>query len=267
MTPQTLLSHLDSGQLWPAGAGAEPALDVAAAYQTALAVRRLRIERGEVPRGYKIGFTNRGIWPVYNVFAPIWGTVWDTTLTLCDGHGQLSLARSCQPRLEPEVVFGLRAEPPPACGVQELFDSIAWMAPGFEIVQSHLPDWKFTAADTVADSGLHARLLVGRRVPVRDVAPDGAALERRLAGAGVTLTRDGEAIDQGRGANVLDGPLNALLHFVRELRACPGAPALQAGDVITTGTWTNAYAVAPGETWTARFDAPLAPLEVRFTAG
>jgi adenine phosphoribosyltransferase len=62
-------------------------------------------------------------------------------------------------------------------------------------------------------------------------------------------------------------PLHALLHFVRELRACPGAPALRSGDVVTTGTWTNAFAVAPGETWTARFDAPLSPLEVRFTSG
>ena len=267
MTPQTLLSHIDSGQLWPAAANPGAALGVAAAYQRALEVRQLRIDRGEMPRGYKIGFTNRGIWPVYNVFAPIWGTVWDTTLTFCDGRGELSLARTCQPRLEPEVVFCLRAVPPPDCGVQQLHESIEWMAPGFEIVQSHLPDWKFTAADTVTDSGLHARLLVGRQVRVADVAGDGATLERRLAAAGVTLTRDGEAIDQGRGANVLDGPLHALAHFVRELRACPGAPALKAGDVITTGTWTNAFAVAPGETWVARFDAPLSPLEVRFTSG
>ena len=267
MTPQTLLSHIDSGQLWPAGAGGDPALDVAGAYQRALEVRKLREARGEQPRGYKIGFTNRGIWPVYNVFAPIWGTVWDSTLTFCDGRGELSLARSCQPRLEPEVVFGLRTEPPPDSGIQELYDSIEWMAPGFEIVQSHLPEWKFTAADTVADSGLHARLLVGRKVPVRAVAPDGAALERKLAAAAVTLTHDGEVVAQGCGANVLDGPLNALAHFARELRACPGAPALRAGDVVTTGTWTNAYAVAPGETWTARFDTPLSPLEVRFTAG
>ncbi len=267
MTPQALLSHLDSGQLWPAAAGAAPQLDVAAAYQRALDVRSLREARGEVPRGYKIGFTNRGIWPLYNVFAPIWGTVWDTTLSFCDGHGELSLARTCQPRIEPEVVFGLRAEPPPECGVQELFDSIEWMAPGFEIVQSHLPEWKFTAADTVADSGLHARLLVGRKLPVREVGGDGAALERKLARCAVTLTRDGEAIDQGSGANVLDGPLHALAHFVRELRACPGAPRLRTGDVITTGTWTNAWPVAAGQAWIARFDAPLPPLEVRFTAG
>jgi 2-oxo-3-hexenedioate decarboxylase len=191
--------------------------------------------------------------------------VWDTTLSYCDGGGELSLERTCQPRIEPEVVFGLRAEPPPDCGLEQLFDSIEWMAPGFEIVQSHLPDWKFTAADTVADSGLHARLLVGRQVAVRDVAATGVALDRKLAAAAVVLTRDGEAIDQGRGANVLDGPLHALLHFVRELRACPGAPALRCGDVVTTGTWTNAFAVAPAETWTARFDAPLSPLEVRFT--
>jgi len=265
MTPQSLLSHIDSGQLWPAGG--DPALDVAAAYQRALEVRKLREARGEQPRGYKVGFTNRTIWPLYNVFAPIWGTVWDSTLVNCDGRGELSLARTCQPRLEPETVFGLRGEPAPDCGLEQLFEAVDWMAPGFEIVQCHLADWKFVAADTVADSGLHARLLVGRRIAVRDVARDGAGLDRKLAAAAVTLTRDGEAIDQGRGANVLDGPLHALLHFVRELRACPGAPALRAGDVVTTGTWTNAFAVAPGETWTARFDAPLTPLEVRFTAG
>jgi 2-keto-4-pentenoate hydratase len=49
--------------------------------------------------------------------------------------------------------------------------------------------------------------------------------------------------DEGVGANVLDGPVQALLHFVNELRAIPGAPALQAGDIITTGTLTDAWPV------------------------
>ena len=82
----------------------------------------------------------------------------------------------------------------------------------------------------------------------------------------LTLTQDGEAIDQGRGANVLDGPLHALLHFVQALRSCPGAPALLPGDVVTTGTWTDAWPVSVGQAWIARFDAPLSPLEVRFAA-
>ena len=78
MSPEDLLEHHDSARLWPVDPGNSGLADVAAAYQRALAVRALRVARGEQPRGYKVGFTNRGIWQRYNVFAPIWGTVWDT---------------------------------------------------------------------------------------------------------------------------------------------------------------------------------------------
>lgn len=263
MTPQDLLQHYDSAQLWAAAPSDDARFDVAHAYQQALALRALRMARGEKPRGYKIGFTNRTIWPSYGVYAPIWGPVWDTTLAFCEGDGVVSLAATCQPRLEPEAVFGFRSTPADA-SLQALFDAIEWVAPGFEIVQSHLAGWKFRAADTVADGALHARLLVGARRSVRDVAADAAGLEHALAGATVTLHNEDRQVDDGRGANVLDGPLHALSHFVRELRACPGAADLGAGDVVTTGTWTDAWAVAPGEQWTARFSGPLSPLAVRF---
>src|SRR5665647_2761202 len=108
MTPEELLIHHDRGTFWPAGSG----LDVAAAYDSALTVRELRIARGERPRGYKLGFTNRGIWDRYGVHGPIWGTVWDTSLSFCEGRGELSLAGTCQPRLEPEAVFGIATTPP-----------------------------------------------------------------------------------------------------------------------------------------------------------
>ena len=51
-----------------------------------------------------------------------------------------------------------------------------------------------------------------------------------------------------------------LLHFVSELRQCPGATDLQPGDVVTTGTWTDAFAIVPDERWTAEFSAPLPSL-------
>lgn len=257
---QALLTHYDAARLWPQGCG----LDVAQAYQRALAVRQLRTQRGEVPRGYKIGFTNRNIWPRYQVYAPIWGTVWDSTLQFCDGEAILDLRGSCQPRLEPEAVFGMRVTPPAQATLEQLFDCVDWVAPGFEIVQSHLPDWKFCAADTVADGGLHARLLVGRQVPVRHLAGSAQALEAQLNAAAVSLCRDGHVVEQGCGANVLEGPLHALHHFLQELRTCPGAPDLQAGDLVTTGTWTDAWPVQAGQTWTARFDHPLSRLQVAF---
>jgi 2-oxo-3-hexenedioate decarboxylase len=262
MTPEDLLRHIDSGALWACVPSREEGLDVAQAYQRALAVRALRIARGEKPLGYKIGFTNRTIWERYGVYAPIWGSVWDSTLTYCEGRGRIALAGTCQPRLEPEAVFGLRKTPAVDATLEQLFEAIEWIAPGFEVVQSHLQDWKFAAADTVLDSGLHARLLVGARRPVQDIARSGASLDAALAHTEVELRRDGVLLESGRGANVLDGPLHALLHFLRELRQCPNAPDLRPGDVVTTGTWTDAWPIVPGDQLTAQFSEILSSLAV-----
>lgn len=159
LSPEQLLQHLDQGRLWAVGVA--DFTDVAHAYQQALLVRQLRLDRGEQPRGFKIGFTNRNIWPRYNVYGPIWGTVWNTTLTFCEGHTSLPLTGLCQPRIEPEAVFGMASSPAVGATLDELFTSIDWVAPGFELVHTHRQDWKFTAADAVADSGLHGRLVVG----------------------------------------------------------------------------------------------------------
>jgi 2-oxo-3-hexenedioate decarboxylase len=262
MTPQALLAHSDEGRLWPADA--PPPADLPQAYQEALDVRALRAARGERPMGYKIGFTNRTIWQRYDVFAPIWGTVWDTTLTKCDGRGTVDLTATCQPRIEPEIVFGIAATPPIDASLEQLFGCVAWLAPGFEIVQSHCKDWKFKAPQTVADGALHARLLVGRQTPVRSIADSGQALDQRLAATHVRLFRGQTLIDEGTGINVLDGPLHALHHFMLEQQRCPGAPALLPGDVVTTGTWTDAWPVEPGQVWRSEFDAPIDGLEITF---
>ena len=264
MTPQTLLAHNDSGQLWPAAPSTRPGFDMAASYQQALAVRNLRVARGELPRGYKIGFTNRQIWPRYNVFAPIWGTVWDTTLAFCENEGSMSLTDICQPRIEPETVFCMASTPPANASLDDLFRAIAWVAPGFEVVQSHMPDWKFTASDTVADGGLHARLLVGRKRPVGEITTSAAQLDDLLTTAKVTLCNGNQVVDHGVGANVLDSPLRALHYFLQQLRVCPGATDLMPGDVITTGTWTDAWPIKPGEHWNAEFSSVLPPLAVAF---
>lgn len=269
MTPEQLLQHHDQARLWGQPPGAVGGPDTATAYQQALAVRRLRQQRGEAPKGYKIGFTNRTLWQRYEVFGPMWGTVWDTGLGFAEpaasgsAEGSIDLTHTCQPRLEPEIVFGMKATPPANASLQQLFEAIAWLAPGFEVVQSHCLDWKFTATDTMADSGLHARLLVGQRLFIQQLAADAQALHTLLAQAQVTLFKNGQAVEQGSGTNVLDSPLNALHHFLKELRQCPGAVDLQAGDVITTGTWTDAWPLLAGEHWRAEFSAPLGSLSAQ----
>jgi len=264
MTPLSLLSCCDTGCLWTSAPSERPSYDVQQAYQDALAVRTLRLARGELPKGFKVGFTNRNIWQRYNVFGPIWGTVYDTTLAFCEGQGKISLSSTCQPRLEPEAVFGMKTTPALSATLDELFEALDWVAPGFEIVQSHLPGWKFKAVDTVADGSLHARLLVGRKVAVTEIAGSATELRDLLASSCVNLYHDQQLVESGCGANVLDSPLLALHYFLQELRSCTGAPELMPGDVITTGTWTDAWPVNPGEKWVAEFGSPLSELQVEF---
>lgn len=85
---KTLLRHADAGLVCPEKLRSKLPSDVADAYALSLKVRDLRVARGERPLGYKIGFTNRTIWQRYGVFAPIWGTVWDTTVHRSAGSGR-----------------------------------------------------------------------------------------------------------------------------------------------------------------------------------
>jgi 2-keto-4-pentenoate hydratase len=218
MTPEALLSHADDATVWPGEKEHHRRHNVPSAYCDALAVRGLRVARGEQPVGFKVGFTNRTIWERYGVFAPIWGTVWNTTLTRCESEATLDLNGISQPRLEPEVAFCMSATPPANASLEELFSCIEWLAPSFEVVQSHCLDWKFNAAEAVADGALHAHLLVGKPTPVLHIAHSGADLNNLLAQTHLKLYRGQELIDKGAGSNVLDGPLRALLHFVHELQ-------------------------------------------------
>lgn len=260
-----LLATLDRREQRDPLSSANPDLDVPAAYAVAAAVRRLRETRGERVVGRKIGFTNTTIWTEYDVHAPIWGYVYNTTLfdlaALTEGF---DLARLVEPRIEPEIMFGLSRTPEPGMDEQALLSCIEWVAPGFELVQSIFPAWLFTAADTIAAFALHGALLVGPRVAIFS-EQSGDWLDA-LARFDMTLSCNNEVKDQGRASNVLGGgPLTALRHLVDALAAYPDAPPLQAGEIVSTGTVTKALPVAAGQQWSAQATGiPLEAVSVRF---
>ena len=134
------------------------------AYNVTATVRAGREARGERSIGRKIGFTNRTIWAEYGVYAPIWGYVYDHTVQDLTPEGlEVSLSSLAEPRIEPEIVFGLAAPPAPGMDEQALIRCTDWIAHGFEIVQSIFPNWSFRAPDTVAAYGLHGKLFIGPR--------------------------------------------------------------------------------------------------------
>jgi 2-oxo-3-hexenedioate decarboxylase len=255
---------LGSGQQIAPFSARWPAFSQEDAYQVTAAVRDLRAARGERPLGRKIGFTNRTIWAEYNVSTPMWGYVYDRTVfDLADVATGFPLAGLAEPRLEPEIVFGLATAPTPGMDERNLLGCVGWVAHGFELVQSIFPGWRFAAPDTVAGYGLHGVLLIG---PRRPLGPDREMWWQTLATFEIDLARDGVVVDHGHAANVLDGPLSALRHLNDLLAVDPANPPLAAGEIVTTGTLTDAHPVAPGETWSTQISGSALPgLTLRFT--
>ena len=261
-----MLAALDDASMLPTFTGSDPSFDLARAFLVGDELRRLRIERGERPLGYKIGFTNRGIWARYGVFAPIWGPLWSSTVErVDDARASVSLTPFVQPRLEPEVMFGFARPPSPGMSEGELAACLAWVAHGYEIVHTHFADWRFAAADTVADFALHGRLFVGPRVPIDRFARDGD-VGAQLAALRVTLTCDDVDVEEGRADIVLEGPLNALRLWIDAMAEHTPRWPIVAGDIVTTGTITDAAPLAPGHVWRTRLsDQRLAAMTLRTT--
>jgi 2-keto-4-pentenoate hydratase len=237
-----------------------PGLTPADGYAAARRLHEHRLATGWNPVGRKIGFTNRTLWERYGVYEPMWGTVYDRTLIRAENdRASVNLAGLAQPRIEPEICFGLKAAPR-SSDQDELLSSIDWMAHSVEIVQCHHPDWKVKIADCTADNGLHGRLVVG--TPVKP----GSDLAEKLPLVKARLFHGDRLMDEGVGANVLGSPLLALAHLVELLRKQREAPPLGAGEIITTGVLTDAHPVAPGQAWrTELAGLPLRGLAISFS--
>jgi 2-oxo-3-hexenedioate decarboxylase len=250
--PEAAAAQLHS--LWNTGKQIAPftatyaELSEAEAFASALALRKRREAGGETVVGRKLSFTNRSIWPIYNVDKPGWGYVYNSTMTELVDHegGALSLAGTSEPRIEPEIMFGIARTPEPGMDEAALLSCIGWVAHGYEIVQSVYPGWKFRTPDVVVAYALHARLIAGPRQPL---GRDPEAWIDKLRSFRLTLHRNGVAVAEGGGAVVLGSPLAALKNFNDTLGGGEAHPLLSPGEVVSTGTVTDAFPVVAGETW------------------
>lgn len=224
-----------------------PDLTMDDAYRITALANSMRVARGYRPLGRKIGFTNRRLWDEYGVRAPIWGYVYDRTLH--DLAAPLPLAPYSDPKIEPEIMFGLAKAPSPGMNDAALLDCVDWVAHGYEMVQSIYPGWTFTAPDTVIADAMHAALLIG---PRHLIGKNEGEWLRTLASFEVELSCGDKPMDKGHALNVLEGPLSTIRYLMDLLARDGDNPPLAAGEIVSTGTLTRALPVRPGETWTTK---------------
>ena len=237
----------------PTPSSQDAQFDLGAAYATEAALMSLRQQSGRRPVGLKVGFANKAVWRVMKLDTLVWAHMYDDTVRLATGGvASLPTAAMVSPKIEPEVVFKIartfdRSADSSALGATEALAAVEWLAIGFEIIDCVYPDWKFQPADFVAAYGLHAALVVGE--PHAVLPSEIPQLAEQLSRFTVRLAKNGETVAEGAGKNSLRSPALCLAELDAALARRPGAAALTAGDLISSGTLTDSQPIAPGESW------------------
>jgi len=225
-------------------------LDLSTAYAVERELVRMRRSEGHKTVGVKVGYANKAMWRVLKLETLVWAHMYDDTVRYADANvATLSLAHMISPKIEPEIVFKLKA--PPGVGITDaatVLEAVEWLALGFEIIDCPYAGWKFQPADFVAAYGLHAALIVGEPRPV--TAANLAEFAEQLPRFKVRLSKDGQLVEEGSGRNSLRSPALCLAELASAMAKQQGAE-LAAGDLVSSGTLTESTPIQPGASWTA----------------
>ncbi len=226
-------------------------LDLSTAYAVERELVRMRRSGGHQTVGVKVGYANKAMWRLLKLETLVWAHMYDDTVRSANANvAALSLAHTISPKIEPEIVFKMKA--PLSAGSTEAgaaLEAVEWLALGFEIIDCPYADWKYQPADFVAAYGLHVALIVGEPRPV--TAASISELVEQLPTFTVRLAKDGQLVEEGSGRHSLRSPALCLAELASAMAKQDGTELLAAGDLISSGTLTESTPIQPGATWTA----------------
>jgi 2-oxo-3-hexenedioate decarboxylase len=235
--------------------------DLDRGYAVEAGFQRLRMEAGRTVAGRKVGFANKAMWRALKLETLVWGHMYDDTVHR--DCSELAITGFGSARIEPEIVFKLK-QPVTAAPLDavDALQGVEWLAIGFEIISCPYPGWQFKPADFVAAWGLHRALIIGKPSYVSPAAIP--ALVEQLAAFQLRLLKNGQVVEEGSGRNSLRSPALCLAELANAILRRTGAAPLAAGELISTGTLTNAPPIAAGEVWSIALEGlPVPSLTLR----
>ncbi|HCZ47865.1 MAG TPA: hypothetical protein DCZ11_02540 [Gammaproteobacteria bacterium] len=222
-------------------------LDASAGYAIQ---RRLVALHDRYLDGYKLGFTSAAMREQMGVAEPNYGVL----LQGSRHEDTVSADDFIHPLIEPEIalVLGGSLEGPDVTA-QAAATAVASCHAAIEIVDSRYLDYRFKAADNIADNSSAAGYVLGAGQSLGALG-DPAHLT-------VRISRGEESLAEGNGSAALGGPLEALAWLARTLTA--HGQTLHAGSVVLTGGLSRAFPAHAGDQFTVTTNG-LAPVSLRF---
>jgi 2-keto-4-pentenoate hydratase len=255
-----LLTAQETVQMVGVPPSERPGFDLDTAYQVEAALKKFRETAGHRAVGRKVGYANKAMWRLLKLETLVWAHMYDDTVHYSGRNSaNLTVAHPRSLKIEPEIVFGLR-EPANMEGAPDAAAALMrteWLAIGFEIIDCPFPEWKFQPSDFVASFGLHAALVIGEKIPVRQDSIPGLVDE--LSRFKVRVSRNGAFVEEGSGRNALRSPASCLAELSTAIaRRFPDHP-LSAGEIVSSGTLTAGHATGAGDEWTVDVEGISSP--------
>ena len=205
-------------------------------------IRRRKMSRGHKIVGMKMGLTSWAKMKQMGVEMPCYGFLADY-FSLPDG-AQVPFDELIHPKVEAEIAFVTNKElSGKNLTVEEVLAATELVVPAVEIIDSRYKDFKFDLTSVQADNSSSTRFVVGSHA-AKPEDFDWSTL-------GVVMQKNGEIIELGAGAAVLDHPAASVAMLATML--AERNEVIPAGTFIMTGGITAAVLVERGDSIVVRY--------------
>jgi len=228
------------------------------AYVIQAAWEEIKLARGEVLVGHKIGLTSRAMQASMNITTPDSGFLTDRMVFEPDTR--LVAADFCDPKLEIELAFVLNTDlAGDDLSADDILDATEYVVPAIELIAARSfrrdPDSgrTRTVVDTIADNAANAGIIMGgTKVAPRDID---------LRWVSALGSRNGVIEETGVAAGVLGHPAMGIAWLAR--RYHEQGLTLEKGQIILAGSFTRPIDIRAGDDF--HFDyGPLGTFSLGF---
>ncbi|KFN04270.1 fumarylacetoacetate (FAA) hydrolase family protein [Bacillus clarus] len=229
-----------------------PNLSVLDAYNVQLEIVGRKIEQGHKVIGKKVGLTSIAMQQMLGVNEPDYGHLLDD-MKIENGIA-ISVDAFVSPKVEAEIGFILAEDlSGPNITYVDVLMATKYIVPTLEIIDSRIADWKIKLADTVADNGSSAKVVIGDTFSTIDKVD--------LRTTGMTLYKNNSLIATGAGAAALGHPAQAIAWLANKLYEFN--IVLKADELILPGALSGAVSVTSNDVIEADFGS-LGSVSIKF---